>query len=103
MTSTTERAKKIIENLNAELQRRATRYVPKNGQIYVYADIAYADMTMVAAFVRLVEKLTGADRKTFTGCRFVRADNDTATFQFKDEYYDCALTFDRSKVVIVGE
>jgi hypothetical protein len=102
--NTVEMASYLLRGTSAEEQVRAIRFVPKNGNIYVYRHPKNAVPSRIQKFVEYVEFLTNEHQSLFIKLEWFDTDSDNETMTFKHvlfgEYQ--YITVDKSKIVILG-
>jgi hypothetical protein len=100
--NTVEKTFSLLNYLSKEERCQAIKFVPKNGNVYVYQYPKGATLSQIQKFVKYVEFLTNEHTSTFIEMDLLCTDADgTATFThfLSDEYHH--ITVDKSKIVIV--
>jgi hypothetical protein len=100
--NTVQIAKRVLENASRDEQRRAIKYSPKTGNVYIYADAVEAGIGSILRFVNLVKCISGTSCENLLSCVNVTPKDEEESFRFALDVDPTQLiTVDRSKVVIV--
>jgi hypothetical protein len=101
--NTVEKAFSLLNNLSKEERCQAIKFVPKNGNVYVYQYPRGATLFQIVKFVKYVEFLTHEDKSTFIEMDlFSKDQGETATFSHFLSNECRYLTVDKSKIIIVS-